>query len=127
MSHTQVRGSDKMLVSYQGQIWGTCLQLCGPSLWITINPCDIHDSILQVFSGEEINMDKFNCELGPDGSHCAFNVAHDPYTAAKYFFFIVNTILHTLFHINATNSQVHSQTGLLGHLTTYFGVVEVQG
>ncbi|KAG9318984.1 hypothetical protein JVU11DRAFT_1100 [Chiua virens] len=126
-SNARVKGSDKMQASYQGQIWGTCLRLHGPSLWVTINPCDIHDPILQVFVGEEIDMDKFNNELGPDSLHRASNVARDPYAAAKYFFFIIHTILHTLFGIKATNNQVHSWMGLLGCLTAYFGVVEAQG
>jgi hypothetical protein len=35
------------------------LKLCGPSLWITINPNDLHNPIAQIFIGEEIDMDKF--------------------------------------------------------------------
>ncbi|KAF8119739.1 hypothetical protein EV363DRAFT_1145398, partial [Boletus edulis] len=82
----RVKGSDKTRASYRGQIWGTCLRLRGPSLWITINPCDIHDPIVQIFAGEEINMDDFNATLGPDSHRRASNVAHDPYAATKYFF-----------------------------------------
>ncbi|KAG8221593.1 hypothetical protein J3R82DRAFT_1839 [Butyriboletus roseoflavus] len=46
-----------------------------PSLWITINPGDIHDPILQVFAGKEIDMNNFNAKLGPDNVHHASNVA----------------------------------------------------
>lgn len=126
-SSAQVKGSDKSRASYHRQIWGTCLCLHGPSLWITINPCDIHDPILQIFAGEEINMDDFNARLGPDSNCCTLNVAHNPYAAAKYFFFLVETILHTLFSIKAMKDQVHSSMGILGHLTAYFRIVEAQG
>ncbi|KAF8120374.1 hypothetical protein EV363DRAFT_1190782, partial [Boletus edulis] len=120
----RVTGSDKMRASYRGQIWGTCLRLRGPSLWITINPCDIHDPILQVLAGEQIDMDKFDTMLGPDSARRAFNVTHDPYAAAKFFFFSIDAIMQHLFGINTTKYQVHTQMGLLGHISAYFGVVE---
>ncbi|KAF8123280.1 hypothetical protein EV363DRAFT_1180385, partial [Boletus edulis] len=120
----RVRGSDNMRASYRGQIWGTCLRLCGPSLWITINPCDIHDPILQVFAGEQIDMDKFNAALGPDYAKRASNVAKDPYAAGKYFFFSIDAIMQHLFGVNTTKDHVHTQIGLLGHVSAYFGVVE---
>lgn len=126
-SSGHVKGSDKSRASYCGQIWGTCLRLRGPSIWMTINPCDIHDPILQVLVGEEINMDKFDTMLGPNSNCRTSNVACDPYAAAKYFFFIIDIILSSLFGINATKDQVHSHGGLLGFLNAYFGVVEAQG
>lgn len=116
-----------MRASYRGQVWGTCLMLRGPSLWLTINPCDLHDPIMQLFAGEEIDMDQFNAKLGPDSSHRAANVAQDPYAAAKFFFFIINTVLSTLFGIEVSKDHVYSQPGLLGRITDYFGVVEAQG
>ncbi|KIK77098.1 hypothetical protein PAXRUDRAFT_36834 [Paxillus rubicundulus Ve08.2h10] len=97
--------------SYCGQIWGTCLHLHGPSLWVTINPCNIHDPIVQILAV----LTKLS------------NIAQDPYTAEKYFFFIINTILHTLFGINAMKDHVHTHMGLLGNLSAFFGVVEAQG
>jgi hypothetical protein len=59
-------GSDQSRQLYRGQIWGTCLLLGPPSLWITINPVDIHDPIVQVFAGEDIDMDRFIATTGPD-------------------------------------------------------------
>ena len=32
-------------------IWGTSLFLGGPTLWITINPADVHDPVARVFAG----------------------------------------------------------------------------
>ena len=92
-SSARVTGSDNCRTQYRGRIWGTCLYMGGPSLWITINPSDIHDPIAQFFVGEEIDMDKFCVSAGPDNNRRAQNIANDPYAAAKYFFFIINTIL----------------------------------
>ena len=97
-----IRGSDRARALYRGQIWGTCLQMGGPSLWMTINPCDLHDPIVQVFAGEEIDMDCFDCMLGPDSRLRAFNVARDPYVATKFFFFIIQAALEQLFGIYVT-------------------------
>ncbi|KAG8216757.1 hypothetical protein J3R82DRAFT_6991, partial [Butyriboletus roseoflavus] len=51
-----VKGSDKSQALYHGQIWGTCLQMCGPSLWMTINSSDTHDPIVQILASEQINI-----------------------------------------------------------------------
>jgi hypothetical protein len=64
----RVVGSNSSRAAYRGQIWGTCLYLNPPSIWITINPVDIHDPIAQVFAGEHINMDKFLFTAGPDSN-----------------------------------------------------------
>ncbi len=56
----RVKGSDNMRAMYRGQIWGTCLCLRGPSLWMTINPTDIHDPVVQILAGEDIDMDNFD-------------------------------------------------------------------
>jgi hypothetical protein len=60
-----------------------------PSLWVTINPTDTHDPIVQVFAGEEINLYLFDWTTGPDSAQRAKIVADDPYAAAKFFHLIV--------------------------------------
>jgi len=72
-------------------------------------------------------MDNFNALLGPDNNRRAENIASNPYGAAEYFHFIINTILQTLFDISKQGSRTDSEMGVLGHLTGYFGVVEAQG
>jgi len=92
----KVVGSDNARTQYRGMIWGTCLFLGGPTIWITINPADIHDPIAQVFAGESIDMDKFNKLLGPDSHLRAQNIASNPYAAAHFFDFIIHVMLETL-------------------------------
>ena len=97
-------GLDSAHTRYHGMIWGMCLTLGGPSLWLTINPADVHDPIAQIFVGESIDMDNFNTHLGPDSNHRAENIASNPYAAAEYFNFIINTTLETLFGISKRGS-----------------------
>jgi len=98
-----------------------------PSLWITINPCDLHDPIAQVFAGEDINLDDLQEKAGPSKERRAENMALDPYAASKFFHFLIRTILTTLFGVEATTQRVHSRMGIFGEVTGYFGLVESQG
>ncbi|KAI6131341.1 hypothetical protein EV401DRAFT_1802613, partial [Pisolithus croceorrhizus] len=44
-------GSDQSRYQLRSQIWATSIMLNPPTLWITLNPCDLHDPIAQVFAG----------------------------------------------------------------------------
>jgi hypothetical protein len=124
----RVMGSDQSRYQLRSQIWSTCIMLNPPSLWITINPCDLHDPIAQVFAGENINMDDLAATLNPPSKEKrAQNIALDPYAAAKFFHFMIRTILRTLFGVEATQHQVKSRIGVFGPVTAYFGVIESQG
>ena len=70
-------------------IWGTCLLLGGPTLWITINLADNHDPVAQVLAGEDIDLNNFSVLLGPDASQCAEVVASNLYAAVEYFNVII--------------------------------------
>ena len=96
---SHVLASGKMRASYRSQIWGTCLWLRPPSLWITINPMDYEDPIAQIFAGEDIDMDCFMNMMGPDANKRARNMANDPFTSAAFFHLIIQTTLETLFGI----------------------------
>lgn len=123
----RLKGSNQSRVQLRTQIWSTCIMKNPPSLWITINPTDLHDPIAQVFAGEDINLDTFLSHVGPDANERARNIAADPYAAAKFFHFIIRTVLETLFGIQTTKFQVKNQVGIFGRVSAYFGAVESQG
>ena len=124
---SRIQGSDQARYRLRSEIWSTSALLGPPSLWITVNPSDLHDPIAQVFAGEEINMDEFMAHLGPDKDQRAKTIADDPYAAGKFFHFMITTILETLFGVKVTPAQVKSGVGVFGRVTAYFGVVELQG
>ncbi|KIK22654.1 hypothetical protein PISMIDRAFT_651606, partial [Pisolithus microcarpus 441] len=123
----RVIGTDQSHYHLRSQIWATSIMLNPPSLWITINPCDLHDPIAQVFAGERINMDKFVSMIGPNKETRAQNIAGDPFAAARFFHFMIQTIIETLFGVHVTPHQVSQRQGILGFVSGYFGVVESQG
>ena len=97
-----------------------------PTIWLTINPCDLHDPIVQLFAGEDINIDQLWSCIGPSKEQRAKNIASDPYAAAKFFHFIICTTIHTLFGVDATAYQLKTKTGIFGRIMAYFGTVESQ-
>jgi hypothetical protein len=123
----RVMGSNQSRYHLRSQIWSTTAQLSPPSVWITINPSDLHDPIAQIFAGEDIDLDKFILTSGPDNLKRATNIASDPYAAAKFFHFTIKTVLETLFGVRVTDYQVISEMGILGRVKAYFGAVESQG
>jgi len=122
----RVMGSDQAQNQLRRQIWSTSIMLNPPTLWITINPCDLHDPIAQVFVGEHIHLDRFESMMGPSKEKRAQNVAADPYAAAKFFHFMIQTTLETLFGAKAGTQRMQCTNGIFGRVTAYFGVVESQ-
>ena len=96
-------------------------------LWLTINPMDYEDPIVQVWAGEQVDMDRFMNIMGPDANQRARNMAHDPFASASFFNFIIWTTLEMLFGIRVFPRQIESHMGVLGFINGYFGVVEAQG
>ena len=66
-----VIASDQAWYQLQSQIWSTSITLDPPSLWITINPGNLHDLIAQVFCGEDIDLDQFIAAMSPLKKTCA--------------------------------------------------------
>ena len=116
-----------MCARYRTQIWGICLWLRPPSLWLTINPIDYEDPIVQIFAEEKINMDAFMDIIGPSPNKQAENIAKNPFASAFFFKFIIQTTLECLCGIRALGHQVESEMGIFGLVNGYFGVVEAQG
>ena len=123
----RVKGSNESRTSLRSQIMWTNVMKNPLSLWITINPSDIHDPIAQIFCGQNLDLDNFLSTLGPNAEQRARNIALDPYAAAKFFHFLIRVILETLFGIKVTDYQVHNRDGIFGCVSAYFGTVESQG
>ncbi|KZO92296.1 hypothetical protein CALVIDRAFT_487772 [Calocera viscosa TUFC12733] len=142
----RVMGSDAARVGLRNHIWGTTFYLGPPSVWFTITPNDLHDPVLQVFAGEDIDMDNFLPTAGPDHNRRALNVARDPYAAAKFFQYIMLAFLHCFFGAQSEHGNRKSVTsqggrrlakmttvsidptvGILGEIKAFFAPVETQG
>ena len=125
---TKVQGSDESRISIRGKIWGTNLIHNPPSIWVTINPADTQDPIAQVFAGAEIDLDHFCNMAGPDSTDRSINMASDPYASAKFFHYMIECIIETLFGISKRrDGRFDRKEGIFGFVKSYVGTVEAQG
>ena len=122
-----MQGTDACRYNVCGQIWPTCLACGPPSLWVTINPSDIHDPIAQVFTGADIDLDNFDPTVGPSADARTRAIARNPFAAAKFFHFTIDVILEALLQIKVTPFAVKAKKGVLGTMSAYVGCVESQG
>ena len=125
----KVMGTDESRIKIRGQIRGMCVMKGPPSLWITINPSDTGDPIAQVLAGESIDLDTFDKSCGPNSEQRATTIGADPYAAAKFFHFIIASLLEELFGIRAYKplSRVSRRDGVFGKVASYIGTAEAQG
>jgi|SRR5882762_1364654 hypothetical protein len=126
---SKVMGTDESRVNIRSKIWSMVADIGPPSLWITVNPSDVGDPIAQVLAGVDIDLDNFRRNLGPDATSRSNTVAADPFAAAKFFHFVIDTMLEVLFGISADSRRgsVHRRPGIFGHVAAYIGTVEAQG
>jgi len=125
----KVMGTDESRIKIRGQIRGMNIMKGPPSLWITINPLDMGDPIAQVLVGEQIDLDSFEHTAGPNSEQQNLNIAHDPFAVAKFFHFVIGTILEELFGIKgySNGSHVRRTNRIFGKVASYVGTVEAQG
>ena len=122
---SRIMASPKMRTTCCSQIWGGCLWMRSPSLWMTINPLDYEDPIAQIFAGEKIDMDSFFESMGPNP--CQREMWQMIHLHLQLFQFYHMDDIETLLGIHVSNRQVESRSGIFGLVNGYFGVVEAQG
>ncbi|CAF5076995.1 unnamed protein product, partial [Rotaria sp. Silwood1] len=87
-----------------------------PSIFLTINPADIHSPVALYFAGVQLNLDKIQNEQLMDTYRRAEIIASHPVATAKFFHVLISNILDSMI-----------MGGVLGPVKAYFGTVESQG
>lgn len=87
-----------------------------PSIFVTINPADIHSPVALYFAGVKLDLDNIQYEQLMDAYRRAEIVASHPVATAKFFHVLITNILNTMI-----------VGGVLGPIKAYFGTVESQG
>ena len=122
----KIVGSDQNRLAMRSKVWSTIVVFNPPSLWITINPCD-QDPIAQVMAGADIDLDRFCNTAGPEAQQRGKNISSDPFASAKFFHFMINTILDVIFGIKKGAKQILRRPGAFGTVQAYIGTVKAQG
>ncbi|CAF4863642.1 unnamed protein product, partial [Rotaria sp. Silwood2] len=87
-----------------------------PSIFLTLNPADIHSPVALYLAGVKLDLDNIQNEQLMDTYKRAEIIASHPVANAKFFHLLITNILNTMII-----------GGVLGPIKTYFGTVESQG
>ncbi|KAJ3559970.1 hypothetical protein NM688_g18 [Phlebia brevispora] len=108
-------------------IRGMMLQLGLPSFYITINPADTHNPVVQFLAGKDIDLDSMSREDIPNTFDQGVAIAKNPFLAARFFNLYMNAFFKVLLGYDHQKRTYADEGGVLGHVTGYYGCVETQG
>lgn len=111
-----VMGSAHSRSALRMKIHSLCFSVGLPSLFVTINPADIHSPVALYFAGINLDLDNILPEQLASSYERAKIVANHPVATAKFFHYLIKNLLKCLV-----------QGGVLGPVKAYFGTVENQG
>ena len=121
MQHIKVVGGHVMGSAYsrstlRTKIHSLCFNVGLLSLFVTINPADIHSPVALYFAGVDLDLDKILPERLATSYDRAKIIANHPVSTAKFFNCLINNILKCLI-----------QGDVVGPVKAHFGTVESQG
>ncbi|CAF4456616.1 unnamed protein product [Rotaria sp. Silwood2] len=111
-----VMGSAHSRSALRTKIHSLCFYLGLPSLFLTINPADIHSPVALYFGGVNLDLDNVLPEVLHTSYERAQIIAAHPVATAKFFNCLIKNVLKSLV-----------MGGVLGPTKAYFGTVENQG
>ena len=111
-----VMGSAYSRAALRTQIHALIFNQGLPSIFMTINPADIHSRVALYFAGVDLDLDTIIPETIPSTYERAQIIALHPVATARYFNKLVSSILKCMI-----------EKGVLGPIKAYFGTVENQG
>ncbi|CAF1337139.1 unnamed protein product [Adineta steineri] len=111
-----VMGSAYSRAALRNQIHGLIFNQGLPSIFMTINPADIHSRVALYFAGVNLDLDTIIPEIIPSTYERAQIIASHPVATARFFNVLISSILKCMV-----------EKGVLGPIKAYFGTVENQG
>jgi Helitron helicase-like domain at N-terminus len=112
----RVMGSAYSRTALRTQIHALIFNQGLPSIFLTINPADIHSPVALYFAGIKLDLDNIQTEQLMTTYKRAETIASHPVATAKFFHLLITNILKTMI-----------VGGVLGPIKAYFGTVESQG
>ena len=111
-----VMGSAYSRAALRTQIHALIFSQGLPSIFMTINPADIHSRVALYFAGVDLDLDTIIPETIPSTYERAQIIASHPVATAHFFNVLITSILKCMV-----------EKGVLGPIKAYFGTVESQG
>ena len=116
-------GSNGHKLKMRNEIRALIMSIGTPTLFLTINPADIHTPIMSILTGEHIDPEYVyeSSSLDLNKFQRMIRVAKNPAAAAVFFDLMITNIIENILRYGKT------EPGLFGPCTGYYGTVEAQG
>ena len=126
MVNSTVMGSNSARTAMREEIRSMIVSLGALCLFITINPADLYNPLVRVLAGEDLSLDSFPADSGPNRTF--FNqsqfIATNPVVAAQFFDIYLNTFFSSIL---AHSPDKEKRKGLFGYTKAFYGCAEAQG
>ncbi|SCV68267.1 BQ2448_388 [Microbotryum intermedium] len=119
----KIHGSTAQMIDMRNEIRGYVTAFGMYTLFITVNPADIHSPLILKIGGHDINLNEDLLEaFGYSASRRAQIVAADPASAAQMF----DTTIKAFLKFTVRAADKDKRRGLFGKHVAHFGIVETQ-
>ncbi|RHZ51694.1 hypothetical protein Glove_475g15 [Diversispora epigaea] len=116
----KIMGSHQSRILLRSEIRAVIIRDGSPSLFITINPADLHSSIVMMYAGKEIDVNTLLPDDFPTATERA-KLAHiDPTAVAKYFNVVIEKTIKFII------GYKKPEGGVFGEIKNYYAVTEYQ-
>ncbi|RHZ70488.1 hypothetical protein Glove_271g119 [Diversispora epigaea] len=116
----KIMGSHQSRILLRNEIHAVIIRDGSPSLFITINPADLHSSIVMMYAGKEIDINTLLPEDFPTATERA-KLAHiDPTAVAKYFNVVIEKTIKFII------GYKKPEGGVFGEIKNYYAITEYQ-
>lgn len=112
-----VQGSNYTQSKCRNEIHALIFENGLPSIFVTINPADVHSRIALYFAGVEIDVNEIFSENMPTIFERASIIAKNSVATARFFNKLITTLFETLI------CPKDESMGVLGPVHTYYGTV----
>ena len=102
-----VMGSNQARAKYRVELHAQIFSSGLPSIFITINPCDLHHPLAMEFACVDLAIDNLIPDMMPNSQERAAIVASHPVSIAQFFNKLIGTVLSTLIGYNHQQHRSH--------------------
>ena len=92
-----------------------------PALFVTLNPSDVHNPLVRILAGDEIDLERAAHGVELTEWQRAVHAANRPAACAMFFHLMISTFIDVILR------HGRPERGLFGRCSAYFGTVEAQG
>ena len=124
--NSTVQGSSAARWTMRNELRAMIVSLGAPSFFITVNPADVYNPVVNLLAGDEIDIHRLLPQDIPSYHMQSILIAKDPVLAARFFHIYIKAFIQIILGYDE-NDATQITPRLLGLTKAYYGIVEAQG